>query len=109
MHTSAARAHALRTSGVIYPGSMECMRVVRADLRALLPDYPLADDVILCASELAANAILHSHSRMPDGTFTIRATVHPSCCIEVADNGGLGRTPKLSRPSRPGYRPRSGQ
>jgi len=79
MHTSAARAHALRTSGVTYRGNMEYVSAVRADLRALLPDCPMADDVILCASELAANAALHSHSRLPGGTFTVRATVHPGC------------------------------
>jgi serine/threonine-protein kinase RsbW len=95
MNMSAARAHALRTSGVIYPGSMAYVRVVRADLRALLPDCPLADDVILCASELAANAVLHSHSRLPGGTFTVRAAVSVGhhVRIEVEDNGGPWTAP----------------
>ena len=90
MHTPAARALALRTSGVTYPGSIEHVRAVRADLRALLHDCPRADDVILCASELAANAALHSSSRLPGGTFTVRATVIPSYYVrvEVEDNGG---------------------
>jgi anti-sigma regulatory factor (Ser/Thr protein kinase) len=50
----------------------------------------MADEVILCASELAANAVLHSRSRLPGGTFTIRATVNPGdhAQIEVEDNGG---------------------
>ena len=87
---SAARALALRTSGVTYPGNIEHVSVVRADLHALLHDCPRADDVILCASELAANAALHSHSRFPGGTFTVRATVVPSyyVSIEVEDKGG---------------------
>jgi len=91
MHTPAARALALRTSGVTYPGGIEHVRAVRADLHALLRDCPRADDVILCASELAANAVLHSHSRLPGGTFTVRATVSPGSYvrIEVKDNGGL--------------------
>ncbi|MGO9783092.1 MAG: ATP-binding protein [Streptosporangiaceae bacterium] len=89
MHTSAARALALRTSGVTYPGSIEHVSAVRADLRALLHDCPRTDDVILCASELAANAALHSHSRVPGGTFTVRATVIPNYVrIEGEDNGG---------------------
>jgi serine/threonine-protein kinase RsbW len=91
MHTPAARALALRTSGVTYPGSIEHVSTVRADLRALLHDCPTADDVILCASELAANAALHSDSRLSGGTFTVRAAVHPGCRyirIEVEDNGG---------------------
>jgi hypothetical protein len=58
MHTPAARALALRTSGVTYPGSIAHVSAVRADLRALLHDWPRADDVIICASELAANAAL---------------------------------------------------
>ena len=46
--------------------------------------------MILCASELAANAALHSHSRLPGGTFTVWAAVSPGNCvrIEVEDNGG---------------------
>lgn len=90
MHTSAARALALRTSGVTYPGGIEHVRAVRADLHALLHDCPRAEDVILCASELAANASLHSNSRLSGGTFTVRATVIPSYYvrIEVEDNGG---------------------
>ena len=89
MHTPAARALALRTSGVTYPSGIEHVRAVRADLHALLRDCPRADDVILCASELAANAVLHSHSRWPGGTFTVRATVSPGSYvrIEVEDNG----------------------
>jgi len=110
MHTSAARALALRTSGVTYPGSMEYVRVVRADLRALLPGCPMADEVILCASELAANAAVHSDSGMPGGTFTVRAGVHAGCTVragahagchvrvEVEDNGG----PWVAAPSHPG-------
>jgi anti-sigma regulatory factor (Ser/Thr protein kinase) len=95
MHTSAPRAHALGISGVTYPGSIEHISVVRADLRALLRDCPMVDDVILCTHELAANAALHSHSRLPGGTFTVRATVHPGCHvrIEVEDNGGPWTAP----------------
>ena len=90
MHTSAARAHALGTRGVTYPGSIEHISTVRADLSALLHDCPVADDVILCASELAANAARHSDSRLPGGTFTVRAIISPGryTRIEVQDNGG---------------------
>jgi anti-sigma regulatory factor (Ser/Thr protein kinase) len=50
----------------------------------------MADEVIPCASELAANAALHSSSRLPGGTFTVRATISPGrhVQIEVQDNGG---------------------
>jgi anti-sigma regulatory factor (Ser/Thr protein kinase) len=94
MHMS-ARAHALRISALTYPGSIEHVSTVRADLRALLPDCPVADDVILCASELAANAALHSRSRLPGGTFAVRAAVYSDrhVRIEVEDNGGSWITP----------------
>ncbi len=100
MHTSAARAHTLSTRGVTYPGNIEHVSMVRADLRALLHDCPAADDVILCVSELAANAARHSDSRLPGGTFTVRAAASPGrrCIrIEVEDNGG----PWISAPDDP--------
>jgi serine/threonine-protein kinase RsbW len=88
--TPAPRTTGLRTTEVTYPGGTEHIRAVRADLRAVLDDCPRADDVILCASELAANAAQHSRSRLPGGTFTIRATVSPGhyARIEVQDNDG---------------------
>jgi serine/threonine-protein kinase RsbW len=90
MHTPAPRTLALRTSAVTYPGSTEHISAVRADLRPLLRDCPIADEVILCASELAANAALHSRSCLPGGTFTVRARISPGdhTQIEVEDGGG---------------------
>src|SRR5215469_1178239 len=88
--TPAPTTTGLRTTEVTYPGGTEHIRAVRADLRAVLGDCPQADDVILCASELAANAAQHSRSRLPGGTFTVRATVSPGryALIEVQDNDG---------------------
>ena len=85
-----AQALAERTSEITYPGAAEHIRAVRADLRPLLAGCPMADDVILCASELATNAVLHSNSRLPGGTFTVRAAISPGhhVRIEVEDNGG---------------------
>ena len=90
MHTPAPRTLALRTSTVTYPGRIEHISVVRADLRPLLRDCPIADEVILCTSELAANAALHSRSSLPGGTFTVRARISPGdhAQIEVEDGGG---------------------
>jgi serine/threonine-protein kinase RsbW len=90
LHTPAPGTLGVRSTDVIYPGGADQVRVVRADLRAVLRDCPRADDALLCASELAANAAQHSRSRLPGGTFTVRATVHPDLYarIEVEDNGG---------------------
>ena len=90
MHPTASEALALRTSEVTYPGAAEHICAVRADLRPLLRDCPMADKVVLCASELAANAALHSNSRLPGGTLTVRAEISSGhyVRIEVEDNGG---------------------
>jgi anti-sigma regulatory factor (Ser/Thr protein kinase) len=50
----------------------------------------MADEIILCTSELAANAALHSRSSLPGGTLTVRASIHPGrqVQIEVDDDGG---------------------
>jgi serine/threonine-protein kinase RsbW len=98
MHMPAPRALALATS-ITYPGTAEQLRAVRADLRAVLRDCPIADDVILCASELAANAATHSRSRLPGGTFTVRAKVCPGdyAWIEAEDDGGPA-SPRIRDP-----------
>ncbi len=85
----APRARALATS-VTYPGTTEHIRIVRADLRAVLHEWPMAEDVILCASELAANAAIHSRSRLPGGAFTVRVKIDPGgyAWVEVEDDGG---------------------
>ena len=97
MRPPALQALAQRTSEVTYPGAAEHIRAVRADLRPLLHDCPMADEVILCASELAANAALHSNSRLPGGTFTVRTEIIPGhyARIEIEDNGGPW-TPKIT-------------
>lgn len=96
----APRALASCTTSTAYPGSADQVRVVRADLRPVLRDCPMADDVILCASELAANAALHSRSRLPGGTFTVRVMIDSVryVRIEVQDDGGPW-TPAVSDPS----------
>jgi serine/threonine-protein kinase RsbW len=77
-------------SAATYPGRPEHVRRVRADALRLLAGCPATDEVILCLSELAANAVVHSDSRKPGGTFTVRITTCPGAYIriEVDDHGG---------------------
>jgi hypothetical protein len=74
-----------------YPGIAFSVRWVRADLARFVEGYPVADDVVLLASELATNAILHSRSGHPDRTFTVRMTLYPGdyAWVEVVDQGGV--------------------
>jgi anti-sigma regulatory factor (Ser/Thr protein kinase) len=68
-------------------GSPEQVGRVRAKMRTWLDGCPAADDAVLIASELAANAVLHSASR--GEVFTVRCEVFPSYCwVEVEDAGG---------------------
>jgi DNA-binding XRE family transcriptional regulator len=83
----------------VYLGNPGQIRAVRADLRGLLDGCPVADDAILCASEMAANAALHSDSALPGGQFTVSAELSPGdyVWIEVEDQGGLW-TPAATEP-----------
>ena len=87
---SATASLDLCASAAAYPSRPEHVRQVRADARVLLAGCPAADAVILCLSELAANAVLHSDARRPGGTFTVRIESCPGAYIriEVEDDGG---------------------
>lgn len=56
-----------------FPGRAEQISAVRALLADFCGGFPAADEAILLASELCTNAITHSASGQPGGTFTIRA------------------------------------
>src|SRR5262245_45109700 len=92
----------LRSFGHAYAGGPEQVRRVRADLRAILGGCPIADEAILVASELAANAATHSGSRQPGGRFIVRAEVCPGdyVRVEVEDQGDTwaGHHPRDGRP-----------
>jgi serine/threonine-protein kinase RsbW len=87
---SAAASLDLCAAAATYVGRPEYVRQARADARDLLAGCPAADEVILCLSELAANAVRHSNSRRPGGTFTVRIGSRPGADIrlEVEDDGG---------------------
>jgi anti-sigma regulatory factor (Ser/Thr protein kinase) len=85
--TTAAAAGTRRYIGT-YPAEPAQVRQARAALATLLRGCPLADDVILVASELATNSVRHSASR-DGGEFTLRAEIRVGFArIEVEDAGG---------------------
>jgi serine/threonine-protein kinase RsbW len=64
----------------------------RRFLATILDGSPAAADAVLCLSELATNAIVHSDSGRPGGTFTVAVRLgQGSLCVEVRDQGGLWR------------------
>jgi serine/threonine-protein kinase RsbW len=73
------------------PASAHSARVFVADL---VTDPELRDTAVLAVGELAANAIQHSRSGQPGGTFTVYVEVAHGkedktwTYVEVADQGG---------------------
>ena len=73
----------------------------RRFLAAIMDGSPCADDALLCLSELATNAMLHSRSRQPGGIFTVRAQRYGyHLRVEVCDQGGPWRPSALTGPDR---------
>lgn len=61
----------------------------RRFLSGILGGHPAAADAILCLSELATNAIIHSRSGRPGGHYTVRAECGAGRLrVEVRDQGG---------------------
>jgi anti-sigma regulatory factor (Ser/Thr protein kinase) len=73
-----------------YDGAASEVRQVRADLAAVAEGCPAADELVLLASELATNAIMHSRSGEPGATFTVRAELRHGdyARLGVEDQGG---------------------
>jgi hypothetical protein len=73
----------------ILPGLPESARAVRSFVAACLPGCPVADDAVLCADELAANAVQHSRSGLPGGMFTVRVAAQRGqwLRVEIEDAG----------------------
>ena len=73
----------------VLPARRDQVQVARAFISAILAACPAVGDAVLCVSELATNAVLHSASRNPGGTFTVRASIFDDHVrVEVEDNGG---------------------
>jgi serine/threonine-protein kinase RsbW len=73
-----------------FPGEASQVGEARRFLASCLAGCAVADDAITCVSELAANAVLHSNSRRPGGSFAVQATRDAGgrLRIEVTDQGG---------------------
>jgi Histidine kinase-like ATPase domain len=72
-----------------FPGRRDQVRLIRGILAAFFDGCPAADNAVLLASELAANAVTHSASGQPGGLLTIRAETQPGAYLraEIEDQG----------------------
>ena len=73
----------------ILPGLPGSARAAREFIAAALPGCPSAYEAMVCADELATNAIQHSRSGLPGGTLTVRVITQPGQWfrVEVEDAG----------------------
>lgn len=80
----------------IFAGSPHEVQHVRRFVGQAIAGCPVSNDVVLLASELATNAIMHTASGM-GGTFTVSVSRAAGCVrVEVAD-GGSAKTPAAQR------------
>lgn len=82
-----------------FPGVPRSVAASRRFIAEHLPDLALARIAALCVGELATNAIRHSRSGDPGGTFRVAVETGPEWTrIEVTDQGG-GNAPRVRPPS----------
>lgn len=80
-----------------FPATAIHARDARRFVAGVLENHQAADDALLCLSELVTNAIVHSRSREPGGTFTVCAQLgNDRLRVEVGDQGGPWHTPTLA-------------
>lgn len=93
-HLSAGTTHAARPSWQrTFAATPAHVGQAREFLATLLDGHPAADEAVLCLSELVTNAVLHSASARPGGTFHVHVSLRAGMLrVEVEDGGGPWRT-----------------
>jgi len=87
--TASAEATTPPTWSHAFTATASQVREARRFLSGILGSFPAADEAVLCLSELASNAVIHSNSRKSGGIFTVTAQVSAGCLrVEVCDEGG---------------------
>ena len=73
-----------------FRGCADQASAARRFVAGALADHPLTDEAVLCVSELAANALLHSRSARPGGSFEVQVSRYPGgrLRVSVTDQGG---------------------
>jgi anti-sigma regulatory factor (Ser/Thr protein kinase) len=74
----------------VLSGRPDQVRAARQFVRQHLAGHPAAGDAVAVASELAANSVMHSTSRLDAGRFLIRVSAIDGqhAAVTVTDQGG---------------------
>lgn len=84
-----APSTSLGVSCQVFPATADQVPVARRFLATILDGSALTGDAVLCLSEIATNALQHSNSARPGGTFSVRAGFRRGRLrVEVEDEGG---------------------
>jgi serine/threonine-protein kinase RsbW len=97
MSAKAPATAAPAVTGRVFPGEAGQVGAARRLVAGLLDGCPAAGDALVCVSELATNAVLHSRSGRPGGRFSVCVALQPgSVRVAVADEGGPWRQQRTS-------------
>jgi len=108
----ASQAGEAVTASCTLPGVLSSAAAARQLTRQVLQDagLPAIDEAELCASELAANAVEHTMSGRPGGTFTIEVTASAAVVrIGVRDAGTADGGAPVAPAQRPPLAAESGR
>jgi anti-sigma regulatory factor (Ser/Thr protein kinase) len=81
-----------------FPGVPEQVREVRHWMRGLLSCDPF-DDLLTITSEFATNALAHTRSGRPDGTFGVQVAWSPDTVRVAVGDGGAASVPTVIQDS----------
>lgn len=74
---------------ITMPGTAASIGAARAFVADHLNGHPRADEIALMVSEVATNAVRHTRSGRPDGTYQVMLSIGVGTVrVEVTDQGG---------------------
>lgn len=85
----------------VFLGSRSQVRKVRSFVAEAIDGCPVADDVMLLASEVSTNAVVHTASGK-GGTFTVVVYPGDSAVLVEVHDGGSDHIPDARLPNVPG-------